>query len=988
MGCNTQVKDRNIFNSFFPYRHKKGGKRPKYRKFLNIWLVLSSLVFCLVINQGIFTQSVEEPITSTQTSNGEITVTWNFNSEENFTVSNVRIEDSLAKLQIRTYDWSQGSNIDFNKDGLDNTSLETPIVIWSDNFEYVGQSTWTHGLLKGNQDQWEHGIPSGETAFIGDPGPGQYVWGTNISGKYEDDTSLDCYLMSPPINLSNAVDTELRFWQYYDLENDTDYLDGCVVEVMQEGMVPGEQIFPIIPAYTGYIQDTDNPLSGRLAYAGNSSKWLETTFSLSDYDGSDFIRIIFRFATNGETRDFGWYIDDIEITSKPPNEIRLKEREIDVGKARQIGINTRPIGHTIIDANNPVNFDGILTSWTVNVVKDSGFGKMKIFRKEGNFFKMVAETDMVYLSEGENTLKCNISVQVGDYIGWYGETARIWAYKDADTIHTIAYNQTGDIVNTHLITNWTSEANLTYSIGASGFSVQPEGFYTSEVLDSGSDSIWQNISWIEDISQSGTDIVLQIRTGDSDDPTIGQWRDWSMPYTTSSGSELAQVVPNNRYCQFRAKLTTSNHTNTPVLCEVKISYTQHASQGSVETEDFSPEVVVQWLTFESTEDAQEGLSVEYYYSVDSGITWNDVPETNSLATVSVTTGKIRLKAELFTIDTTVSPTVDVMKITYSAATPLIRLYLEAEKATVHPGDEYSYTIYYENEGIGLAKDVMILFILDNDIVFVEDSSQKPHTIEENTRKWEFGDVQKGNRSFSITVKVKDQENINEDTIITTYAELNYTDLGNRVYESVSSNVVVVSVNIESNQNWLIYIYLTIIAFIIVLAMTTIAYRAGWIGHHKPKVRADDLEKGTGYLIMEDNPEFSYSLFSELLSEGHEGMCITRTFPDKIKEKYGLKSTPILWLSRAQDKNSVLPTNLGAILHNSKDFIRKNKNSVVLLDGLEYLVVHNDFSKVLKLIHGLNEVVALNQALLLIPLNPVTLDADKVALLERDLKLIE
>jgi archaellum biogenesis ATPase FlaH len=140
--------------------------------------------------------------------------------------------------------------------------------------------------------------------------------------------------------------------------------------------------------------------------------------------------------------------------------------------------------------------------------------------------------------------------------------------------------------------------------------------------------------------------------------------------------------------------------------------------------------------------------------------------------------------------------------------------------------------------------------------------------------------------------------------------------------------------------------------------------------------------------MEENPKYTYSLFKELTSKNHKGMCITRTFPEKIIEKYGLKNTPMLWLSRAQNDNSVLPTNLAAILHSSKDFIRKNKNSVILLDGIEYLVVHNDFSKVLKLVHGLNEVAVINQGILLIPLNQVTLDADKVALLGRDLKVVD
>jgi hypothetical protein len=66
-------------------------------------------------------------------------------------------------------------------------------------------------------------------------------------------------------------------------------------------------------------------------------------------------------------------------------------------------------------------------------------------------------------------------------------------------------------------------------------------------------------------------------------------------------------------------------------------------------------------------------------------------------------------------------------------------------------------------------------------------------------------------------------------------------------------------------------------------------------------------------------------------------------------------------------------------------MEETEDSVILLDGLEYLMVHNDFSRVLKLVHGLNELAAVHQARLIIPMNPLTMDADKVALLKRDLK---
>ena len=150
-------------------------------------------------------------------------------------------------------------------------------------------------------------------------------------------------------------------------------------------------------------------------------------------------------------------------------------------------------------------------------------------------------------------------------------------------------------------------------------------------------------------------------------------------------------------------------------------------------------------------------------------------------------------------------------------------------------------------------------------------------------------------------------------------------------------------------------------------------------------KADLTETGIGYLIMEENPKKSYTLFKELVDEGQSGLCMTRSFPHRVRTKYGIEDIPILWLSRAKDPNSIIPTNLGGMLRHAKVFMEEHEDSVILLDGLEYLMVHNDFSRVLKLVHGLNELAAINAGRLIIPMNPLTMDADKVALLKRDLK---
>jgi archaellum biogenesis ATPase FlaH len=59
----------------------------------------------------------------------------------------------------------------------------------------------------------------------------------------------------------------------------------------------------------------------------------------------------------------------------------------------------------------------------------------------------------------------------------------------------------------------------------------------------------------------------------------------------------------------------------------------------------------------------------------------------------------------------------------------------------------------------------------------------------------------------------------------------------------------------------------------------------------------------------------------------------------------------------------------------------------MFDGLEYLIVHNDFDRVLKFLHSLRDEIAVQNSRLIISLNPKTLTGKKVALLSKDLRVL-
>ena len=150
-----------------------------------------------------------------------------------------------------------------------------------------------------------------------------------------------------------------------------------------------------------------------------------------------------------------------------------------------------------------------------------------------------------------------------------------------------------------------------------------------------------------------------------------------------------------------------------------------------------------------------------------------------------------------------------------------------------------------------------------------------------------------------------------------------------------------------------------------------------------------LRRGFTYLVLEENPAHSFEIFRDLVTHGAEGLCITRKPPKMVAQDYGLERTPILWLSRvANQKNCVRPSPPENVAMAVEHFISAAQNPVVLLDGFEYLVSHNDFQSVLALLHDLNENVSIRESILLVPIDPKTVTEREFALIKREVEVIE
>ena len=142
------------------------------------------------------------------------------------------------------------------------------------------------------------------------------------------------------------------------------------------------------------------------------------------------------------------------------------------------------------------------------------------------------------------------------------------------------------------------------------------------------------------------------------------------------------------------------------------------------------------------------------------------------------------------------------------------------------------------------------------------------------------------------------------------------------------------------------------------------------------------------MIKERKPNLSYQLFKVELSRGVQGLVISRSHPDVIKQRYDLEKTPIIWLANQPGKDRVEPKNLSILEHMVIDFIRKSERAVIILDGLEFLISENRVEKVLKMLYSISDEAVLKGARLIVPLDPNVMEDSEIAFFEREFEFIE
>ncbi|MGB9882770.1 MAG: DUF835 domain-containing protein [Methanomassiliicoccales archaeon] len=140
------------------------------------------------------------------------------------------------------------------------------------------------------------------------------------------------------------------------------------------------------------------------------------------------------------------------------------------------------------------------------------------------------------------------------------------------------------------------------------------------------------------------------------------------------------------------------------------------------------------------------------------------------------------------------------------------------------------------------------------------------------------------------------------------------------------------------------------------------------------------------LVVEGYPRKGFHVLAKLMEGYERGLCITRLHPEYVCSKFDLKNVECYWLSGCKGKHVISPRSLGQLTRIVKTWLKENRDTVVFLDGLEYLLIWNDMGRIIGALNELDRVLSYSNSTMLICIDPLTLEQKDLEKISSVLKM--
>ena len=146
-----------------------------------------------------------------------------------------------------------------------------------------------------------------------------------------------------------------------------------------------------------------------------------------------------------------------------------------------------------------------------------------------------------------------------------------------------------------------------------------------------------------------------------------------------------------------------------------------------------------------------------------------------------------------------------------------------------------------------------------------------------------------------------------------------------------------------------------------------------------------LLMGSSYVVSEKTNKSTITLFTNFTTPDNKGLFITRGDPNSIRNTVSFLNAQAVLLKQNRAKEFENIPDLEGLTTKIKKFTKENKNSVIVLDRVDYLITNFSFEQFAKTLYQITDIISENNALLLFHIDPELLDDREMAIITNELQ---
>jgi PAS domain S-box-containing protein len=139
-----------------------------------------------------------------------------------------------------------------------------------------------------------------------------------------------------------------------------------------------------------------------------------------------------------------------------------------------------------------------------------------------------------------------------------------------------------------------------------------------------------------------------------------------------------------------------------------------------------------------------------------------------------------------------------------------------------------------------------------------------------------------------------------------------------------------------------------------------------------------LEDGHVYLVNETGYQMSHRAFVDLVDIGYDGVVFHRTATSDLEEMPEDR-VRLYWLANNKEESCLDPD----IQRLREVMMDLPTRQAILIERLDYIISHNGFRETLSFIHYLRELTYINDSIMIITIDPGTVNKRQLRLLEKE-----